>query len=104
MTLDQMYKALVRSHLDYCDAIHHIPSILHQPPLSRTRNSLMEKVEGIQYQAVHAITGAWQSSSRSKIYDELGWETLCDRRKCRPLLQVTKIINNSPLSYLQTAE
>ena len=26
-TLDQMYKALVRSHLDYCDIIYHIPSI-----------------------------------------------------------------------------
>ena len=25
-TLDLMYKALVRSHLDYCDIIYHIPS------------------------------------------------------------------------------
>ena len=25
-TLDQMYKALVRSHLDYCDTIYHIPA------------------------------------------------------------------------------
>ena len=24
-TLDQMYNALVRSHLDYCDIIYHIP-------------------------------------------------------------------------------
>ena len=41
--------------------------------------SLMEKVERIEYQAALA----WQSSSRSKIYDELGWETLSDRRKYR---------------------
>ena len=26
-TLDQMYKALVRSHLDYCDIIYHIPAL-----------------------------------------------------------------------------
>ena len=29
-TLDQMYKALVRSHLDYCDIIYHISSIQTQ--------------------------------------------------------------------------
>ena len=80
-TLDQMYEALVRFHLDYCDVIYHIPSIIHQPPLGLTLNSLMEKVERIQYQAALAITGVWQGSSHYKIYDELGWETLSDRRK-----------------------
>ena len=49
-TLDQMYKALVRSHLDYCDVIYHIPSIIHQPPLGKSLCSLMERVERIQYQ------------------------------------------------------
>ena len=96
-----MYNALVRSHLDYCHAMYHIPSILHQPSLDRTLNSLTEKVERIQYQAALAITGAWQGSSRSKIYDEFGWETLSDRRKCRRSLQVHKIINSSTLSYLK---
>ena len=86
-TLDQMYKALVRSHLDYCDITYNIPSITHQPPLGRTLCSLMEKVERIQYQAALAITGARQGSSRSKIYDKLGWETLSDRRKYRRVLQ-----------------
>ena len=32
-TLDQMYKALVRSHIDYCDVIYHIPSHQNQAPL-----------------------------------------------------------------------
>ena len=58
-TLDQMYKTLVRSHLDYCDVIYHNPPIIHQPALGMTLNSLMEKVEKIQYQAALAITGAW---------------------------------------------
>ena len=58
-TLHQIYKALVRSHLD-------------QPPLGMTFNSLMEKVERIQYHATLAITGVWQGTSCSKIYDELG--------------------------------
>ena len=100
-TLDQMYKALVRSHLDYCDIIYHIPSIIHQPPLGRTLCSLMEKAERIQYQAALAITGDWQGSSRSKIYHELGWETSPDRRKYRRVLQIHNILNNNTLSYLK---
>ena len=37
---------------------------------------------------------------RSKIYDELGWETLSDRRKGRRVLLINKIINNNTPSYL----
>ena len=44
-TLDQMYKALVRSHLYYCDIIYHIPTLNSQNNLGVTLNSLMEKVE-----------------------------------------------------------
>ena len=69
-SLDQMYKALVRSHLDYCDVIYHIPPLLHQAPLGVTLNSFMEKVERVQYQAALAITGAWNGSSRIKLYEE----------------------------------
>ena len=100
-TLDQMYKALVRSHLGYCDVIYDVPSKTHHPPLGRTLGSLMEKVERIQYQAALAITGTWQGSGRSKLYDELGWETLSDRRKFRRALQIHKIINNNTISYLK---
>ena len=69
--------------------------------VGRTLNSLMDKVERMQYQAALAITGAWQGTSRSKIYDELGWEALSDRRKCRCVLQIHKIRDNNTLSYLK---
>ena len=94
-TLDQMYKALVRSHLDYCDIIYHIPSHINQP-----LDSMMEKVERIQYQAALAISDAWHGSSRSKLYEELGWEKL-SRRMCRRILQIHKIFNNKTPSYLK---
>ena len=55
-TLDQMYKALIRSHLDYCDIIYHIPSV--QTRFGVTITDLMEKAERIQYQAALAVTGA----------------------------------------------
>ena len=90
-TVDQMYKALVRSHLDYCDTIYHIPALNSQINLGVTLNSLMEKVERTQYQAALAITGTWQGTNRYKLYEELGWESLSDRRWCRRILQVHKI-------------
>ena len=70
-TLDQMYKALVRSHLDYFEMIYHTPAVFNQPPLGVTLNSQMEKVERIQYQVALAITGAWQGTNRSILYEEI---------------------------------
>ena len=75
-TLEQMYKALVCPHLEYCDIIYHKPPNLNQSSLGVSLNSQMEKVEKIQYQAALAISGAWHGSSRSKLYEELGWESL----------------------------
>ena len=63
-------------------------------------NSLMEKVERIQYQAALAISGVWRGSSRSKLYEELGWESLSDRRMGRRILQIHKILNKKTPSYL----
>ena len=100
-TLDQMYKALSRSHLDYCDIIYHEPSQVNQPPLGITLTSLMEKVERIQYQAALAVTGTWKGTNRSKLYEELGWESLSDRRRYRRVLQVHKIYCNKTPSYLK---
>ena len=92
---------LVRSHLDYCDIIYHIPSHQNQPPLGVTLNLQMEKVERTQYQAALAISGVWRGSSCSKLYEELGWETLSDRRMCRRILQIHKISGNKTPSYLK---
>ena len=99
-SLDQMYKAIVRSHVDYCDVIYYLPPLLHQAPLGVSLNSLMEKVEMVQYQAALAFSGAWNGSSRTKLYEELGWESLSDRRRCRRVLQIHKIYNNQTPSYL----
>ena len=96
-----MYNSLVRSHLDYCDIIYHETSHQNQPPLGVTLNPLMKKVEKIQYQAALAVTGTWQGSNRSKLYEELGWEPLSDPRRCRRILQIHKISNDKTPSYLK---
>ena len=99
-TLNQMYKAFVRSHLDYCDIIYRIPH-LKQLASGISLNYQMEVVEKVQYQAALAVTGAWQDSNRSQLYEELGWESLSDRRMCRCVLQIYKITNNMTPSYLK---
>ena len=83
-----MYKALIRSDLEYCDIIYHIPSV--QTQFGVTITDLMEKAERIQYQAALAVTGAWQGSTQ-----------LSDRRWCRRILQIHKIVSNNTPSYLK---
>ena len=96
-----MYKTLVRSHLDYCDIIYHMPHIVHPPPLGVSLHDLMESVEKIQYIAALAITGCWKGSSRIRLYEELGWETLSDRRNNNRIFQLYKIISKNTLTYLK---
>ena len=61
----------------------------------------MDRIEKIQYHAGLAITGTWQGTSRSKLYDELGWESLSDRRWLRRLILLYKIRNNMTPLYLR---
>ena len=99
--LDQMYKTLIRPHLDYCDIIYHIPPLNSPSTSGVTLSSLLEKAERTQCQAALAITGTWQSSSRTKLYEELGWASLSDRRCSRRILQIHKISNNITPVYLK---
>ena len=99
-TLNNMYKALVRSHLDYCDLIYHIPPTSHTPPLGTSLHDHMERVEKLQYQAALAVTGAWQGTSRVKIYEQLRRESLSDRRMSKRVLQLHKIIDDKTPAYL----
>ena len=46
----------------------------------------MNTVERIQYHAALSITGAWQGTNLDKIYEELGWESLTNRRHYRRLI------------------
>ena len=61
----------------------------------------MEQKERIQYQSALAIAGRYQGSSRTKLCEELGWETLSDRRVSRRILQIHKIIDKKTPVYLR---
>ena len=87
--LDLSYKLYVRPHLDYGDVIYH-----------NQRHDLMMLVEQVQYKAALIVTGCWQGTSREKLYDELGWESLSDRRWGRRMSLYYKIVNGQTPAYL----
>ena len=62
----------------------------------------MSKIESVQYNASLAITGAIRGTSREKLYQELGLESLADRRWSRRLCFYYKIKNNKTPLYLKT--
>ena len=100
-TLDNIYKMYIRPHLDFCDIIYHVPCITNPFDSSINLNYLMNAIERIQYQAALSITGAWQGTCLDKIYEELGWESLTNRRYCRRLSQFFKIKNDLNPDYLK---
>ena len=91
----------IRPHFDYCDIIYHKPIITHDFNCTLTLNYNMDLLEKTQYQSALAITGAWQGTNTDKIYEELGWESLHNRRFCRRLIMIYKILNNLSPNYLR---
>ena len=87
--LSLSYKMHVLPHLDYGDVIYH-----------NSRTDLMDLIERVQYKAALIVSGCWQGTSRTKLYDELGWESLSDRRWVRRLTLFYKILNGLAPLYL----
>ena len=106
-TLILMYKSLVRPHFDYCDVIFHVPPVNNgifdniNERINTHLSPLMAKIERIQYKAALAITGTWKGTSRVKLYNELGFESLSDRRSLNRVIQLFKIKNNLSPAYLK---
>ena len=101
---DQIFKMHIRPHLDYCDVIYHIPANtieVSDSDSSITLTSQMSVLESVQYQAALAVSGAWKGTNRTKIYNELGWESLDERRMFRRLTQFYKIMSNLTPNYLR---
>ena len=85
-----IYKAFVRPYLDYGD-------ILYDQAYNM---SFHHKLESIQYNACLVITGAIRVTSKEKLYQELGLESLQLRCWCRKLEMFYKIYKNKSRQYL----
>ena len=69
-SLITLYTSIARSHLDYADVIYDQPH----------NESFCNSIESIQYNAALAITSAIRGTSKERIYQELGFESLRHRR------------------------
>ena len=85
-----IYETFIRPHLDYCDVI--CDKIFNE--------SWHKKRESAQYNAVLAITEAIWGTNTVKLYQELGLESLPNRRKLRRLGLSYKIYNDQSPLYL----
>ena len=89
-SLLMIYKLFFQPHLDYGDIIYDNPE----------NDTLINKLEKVQCQACLAITGALQSTSRERLYRELGLECLQTSRWYRKMIFFYKILNGLAPKYL----
>ena len=85
-----IYKSFIRPHLDYGDTIYDQPNT----------EAFSNKLGAVQYNAALAITGAIRSTSKTKVYQELGLESLKSCRWFRRLCYFYKIKNYGLPEYL----
>lgn len=84
-----IYKSFVRPVLNYGEVIY-----------AQTYNeSFHAKLESHQYNMTLAIIWATEGTSKKKLYQELGWESLCSRRWFRKLCLFLQIYWNKEPPY-----
>ena len=76
--------------MNYGDILYHQPC----------NESINGKLESIQYNATLAITRAIKGTSRSKLYKELGLESLKSRKTLRRFCAFHKIVSTRLPAYL----
>ena len=85
-----IYKSFIRPHLDYGGITYHQPN----------NGSFCQKIESIQYQAALEITSAIHGTSLTKLYNELGTESMKMRQWFRRLYCFFKIQSSGIPLYL----
>ena len=91
--LTKTYKLYVSPHSDYGDIIYH----KYDPDMQL---NFTQQLEQTQYKAALAVTGAWRGTSRQRLLEELGWETLYDRRWYRRLCHFFSLTKSKTPDYL----
>ena len=93
-TLETIYKMYIRPHLDYGDMVYDTGEVVRDTIFPLNNSSiLLKRVESIQYEAARIVSGAWNKTCRVKLYENLGWESLQNRRMMRKLCLFYEILN-----------
>ena len=82
-TLETIYISFIRPILEY-----------GSPVWDGCTLNDVAKLEGVQLSAARIVTGAFAGTANAKLYEELGWETLANRREKAKLTLMYKIQNN----------
>ena len=94
-TLEIIYTSFIRPILEY-----------GSPVWSGCTAADEDRLESIQLNAARIVTGAMPGTSNAKLYEELGWLTLSDRRIASKLTLMYKLVNklvpNSICSIITT--
>ena len=85
-----IYKLFIRPHLDYRDVIYD----------QHNNDRLSEKIKSIQCNAALSIASAIRGNSSEKLYQELGLESLRERRWLRQLCYLFKVLSTEQPTYL----
>ena len=98
--LENIYKLYTRPNFDYADIVYHKAEEKNAIFHLENNNHLMKQIETVHYEAARAITGAWKGTSREKLYKNLGWESLNQRRIMRKLCIIQETIETKSPNYL----
>ena len=83
-SLFTIYKSFIKPYLDYADVIYDKPSI----------TTFSNQIESAQYNTALEIIGIIRGTSKEKLYQELGFGVMKERRWFRRLSCFYKILNN----------
>ena len=87
--LTSLYKSLIIPLMEYGDVIW-----------NNCYDCDSALLDGVQYEAARLVTGAIKGTSSARLYKELAWESLSNRRKLHLLCQFYKIVKNLAPYYL----
>ena len=88
-TLDNIYQTFVRPKLEYANVVWN--------NCTKQDSNLLES---LQLDAARIVTGARKGTSHDKIYNEIGWPLLSDRREQNQLVLFYKMVNDEAPPYL----